>query len=153
MSSFPMNHYKAYTAATGTVAKTRQVVMLYDNILKLLRQTIVAVNENKIEDRFLLLKKSSETIIGLQSSIDFDNGGEIANILHNFYTGISMRMVGINFIKDNDEATRITNLLIDELKQMRDIWDNIDRNVTGAPQAESQPKSVSENFKGIVLSV
>ena len=154
MTPYQTSQYKAYSVATGTVAKTRQVVMLYDNIIKLLRQAEVAITEKNIEDRYARLKKASDTIVGLQSSIDFDKGGEIANILHNFYTGISMRMVAINFVKDHEEAKRNCMSLIEELKQMRDVWDTIDRNVTGMP--ENSPSATDSNplpSGGIVLSV
>jgi flagellar secretion chaperone FliS len=142
------NQYKAYSMATGTVAKTRQVVMLYDNIIKLIKQVKVAIDETRIEDRFTLLKKASDTIVGLQSSIDFDNGGDIAGILHNFYTNISMRIVGVNFIEDTVQAQTSCDSLIDELKQMRDVWDNIDKN-NNTPTSQA---NASSELSGITIS-
>jgi flagellar protein FliS len=134
------SQYQAYSLATRTVAKTRQVVMLYDGAIRFLRQAEVAIDEKKIEERFKLLQRASEIIVGMQSSIDFDNGGDVAQTLHRFYTGISMRITAVNFEKD---AKKACIDVIEELKQMRDIWDSIDLTLnkpedgSAAPAAEA----------------
>lgn len=137
--------YKAYSLATHTVAKTKQVVMLYDGTIRFLKQAMQALTENRIEDRFKLLKKASDVMTGLQSSIDFDNGGEVAQTLFKFYTRISMRILAVNFNKTT--AKEECAALIDELKQMRDVWDNIDRGLNTAPSLEIIPVITSGNSK------
>ncbi len=121
------SQYQAYSIASRTVAKTRQVVILYDNVLRFLRQAEVAIDENRIEDRFKLLQRANEIIVGLQSSIDFESGGEIAHTLHQFYTGITMRILSINM--QRTEGKQLCGDLINELKQMRDVWDSIDKSL------------------------
>lgn len=121
----PEAKYQAYSIATRTVAKSRQVVMLYDGAIRFLRQAQVAIDEKRVEDRFKLLQRSVDVLTGLQSSIDFDSGGEMAHTLHRFYTGINMRILAVNF--KTEEAKEICEDVIKELKQMRDIWDSIDR--------------------------
>lgn len=159
MSPYHNSQYRAYSVATGTVAKTRQVVILYDNAIKLLQQTLAAITEKNIENRFNLLKKTGEIITGLQSSIDFDQGGDIATILHQFYTGISMRIMAVNFIKDPAEAEQGCTTLIDELKQMRTVWDTIDRNLTSSAssppnnQRHQLDNTVSASQGNIAISV
>lgn len=119
------SQYQAYSLATRTVAKTRQVVMLYDGAIRFLQQAKSAIEAHNIEDRFNLLQRASEVVIGLQSSIDFDTGGEVAHTLHRFYTDISMRILAVNF-RDADGADLCSGIITD-LKQMRDIWDGIDK--------------------------
>lgn len=123
------SQYKAYSAATHTVAKTRQVVMLYDGAIRFIKQAMEAISENRIEERYKLLTKASEILVGLQNSIDFDNGGEIANVLHAFYVRISRRIIMVNFTKDAATALSQCEEIIAELKQMRDTWDQIDHTV------------------------
>jgi flagellar secretion chaperone FliS len=125
MATHKPSQYQAYSLATRTVAKTRQVVMLYDGAIRFLRQAEAAIAAKRIEERFKLLQRASEVIVGLQSSIDFDSGGEVAVTLHRFYSGISMRILSVNF-KDAAGAALCAEI-ITELKQMRDIWDSIDR--------------------------
>ncbi len=150
------NSYKAYIKATSTVAKTRQVVMLYDGAIRFLKQGAIAIREKRIEARFHLLNKSSEIIVGLQSSIDFENGDKIAHTLHGFYTQINRRILAINFIKDMQESEKQCNEVIADLKQMRDVWDSIDQNLStkaGSNASENAaPVSASGSDSGIVIS-
>jgi len=139
----PYKKYEAYSVATRTVAKTRQVVMLYDGAIRFLKQASIALNGNRIEERFNLLSKSAEIIIGLQSSIDFDNGGEIANTLHGFYTTITRRILAINFIKNMHEGEKQCNEIIGDLKQMRDVWESIDHSLNSNGDANTESGAIS----------
>jgi flagellar protein FliS len=141
------NQYKAYSVATRTVAKTRQIVMLYDGTIRFLKQAQTAAAEKRIEDRFNLLKRASDVIMGLQSSIDFDNGGDIAMTLHHFYTDISTRILSVNF--SPKEAVELCEDIIGELKKMRDIWDHID---SGAATPEVLSASVITSGAGAASS-
>lgn len=141
------SQYQAYSLATRTVAKTRQVVMLYDGTIRFLRQAQTAIDENRVEERFKLLKRASEIMVGLQSSIDFDTGGEIARTLHSFYTGISMRILAVNF--KPAEGRVLCDELITELKQMRDIWDSIDRTLNKPAEEAALEQSQSASAKQV----
>lgn len=160
MAAPKASQYQAYSIATRTVAKTRQVVMLYDGAIRFLRQAEAAIEANQIEERFKLLQRTSEIITGLQSSIDFDTGGDVAQTLHRFYTGISMRILDINFKGDQSKA--ICGEIIAELKQMRDIWDSIDHTLnqpaadktseTAATATHPAPSSASATESSISFS-
>src|SRR5579884_4212560 len=93
------NQYQVYSLATRTVAKTRQVVMLYEGAIRFLRQAKDAIEEKRIEDRFRLLLRASEIVMGLCNSIDFEKGGEVAHTLLQFYTEMDKRILSINFAK------------------------------------------------------
>lgn len=114
--------YNAYNLATQTVPKTRQVVMLYDGAIRFMKQARQAVEENRIEDRFNLLMKVSEVLIGLQGCLDFENGGEIAPILYDYYSSLDARILYVQ--RTND--LKILDSVIAELKQMRGAWGNVD---------------------------
>ncbi len=132
------NQYKAYSLATRTVAKSRQVVMLYDGAIRFLKQASVAIEERRIEDRFRLLVRASDILTGLQSCIDFDSGGEVAPVLHRFYTHISSRVLSANF-KAPEEGLALCGQLIEELKQMRDAWEGIDHALSESASAPLSP--------------
>lgn len=117
------NPYKAYNQASHTVAKTRQVVMLYDGVIRNLQQAGEAMKQNQIEERYKKLVRASEIIIGLQSSLDFENGESAARILYDFYSSIDSRMLTLH--RTNDVT--LCNTLIEELKEVREMWDKIDR--------------------------
>lgn len=128
--------YQAYVSATQTVAKTKQIVMLYDAVIRYLQQVKEAIGEKRIEDRYNTLVKASEIIFGLQSCLDFENGKDIARILYNFYSSIDNRMFSIhrtNSVETCDE-------IIAELKQMRDVWQEIDQ-APGSEEGSEAPKT------------
>lgn len=116
--------YQAYNAAKQTAPKTKQIVLIYDGIIRLLQQAKKAIQEKRIEDRFKLLTKAADIIIGLQCCLDFEKGGNIARTLYQFYADVHMQIFSIH--RNNSLADCDT--VIAELKQMRDAWDEIDRN-------------------------
>jgi flagellar protein FliS len=118
------------------VAKTRQVVMLYDGAIRFLSQAKDAMEKNEIERRYTTLLRATDIIVGLQACLDFDAGGNAANVLFEFYNAMEMRIMQLH--RTNDVAACAT--IIAELKEMREVWNGIDQQVqpaTPAPQANS----------------
>lgn len=114
---------KAYTRATHTVAKTRQVVMLYDGAIRFMKQAAEAIEQGLIEERYLKLTRVSEIVMGLQNSLDFEAGGPTAQVLFDFYSSLDARI--LNLHRQPNAATCLA--LVKEMKEMRDVWDSIDR--------------------------
>ncbi|MFO0388221.1 MAG: flagellar export chaperone FliS [Alphaproteobacteria bacterium] len=152
-------HYQAYVQATHTVAKTKQIVMLYDGVIRFIQQAKEAIRERRIEDRYRLLLKASEVIYGLQGALDFESGGHIAKVLYNYYSNMDMKIFTIHRTNSMEEC----DVVIAELKQMRDVWAEIDEQMAGdsaapqsAPAAEVVASSPSGNTgeppQGITLS-
>ena len=133
--------YQAYLSATKTVAKTRQIVMLYDGAIRFLQQAKEAIREKRIEDRYHLVTKASDIISGLQGCLDFENGGQVARVLYGFYSAVDARLFALhrnNSIETCDE-------IIADLKQMRDVWQEIDEgNASGASsEGASEPNTAA----------
>jgi len=111
----------AYGVARETLDKTRQVVMLYDGMIKFTMQARHAIEENQIAERFNALDRAYKILIGLQSSLDFDKGERIAAMLFGFYLNMSIRLMALNqsrSVKDCDE-------IIQDMKTMRDAWEKV----------------------------
>lgn len=148
------NQYEAYRSATYTVAKTKQIVMLYDGVIRFMHQAKQAIEENRIEDRYNLLVRASEVVNGLQGALDFENGGQIAPILYNYYASIDSRMFSIH----RTNSLEMCDDIIDDLKQMRDVWKGIDENSGNDDQPPSGPSSSTGSDKpasppsGVTLS-
>lgn len=117
------NPYKAYSRANHTVPKTKQVVMLYDGVIRNLQQAVEAMKNNDIAERYNKLTRAGEIIIGLQACLDFDQGEETAQILYDFYSSVDSRI--INLHRTND--VNVCLHLVAEIKKMRAMWDKIDR--------------------------
>lgn len=115
--------YKAYSRANHTVNKTRQVVMLYDGAVRFMQQALDAIEKRDYETRYHKLTRVSDIIVGLQSCLDFDVGGQAAKTLYDFYSAMDLKIYALH--RSNDVAA--CRAMIAELKEMRDVWDRIDR--------------------------
>jgi flagellar protein FliS len=122
--------YKAYHRAASTVAKTQQIVMLYDGALRFLAQAKEAMEQGDIETRYKRLVRVNDIMMGLQASLDFDAGGSIANVLYDFYSDVDLRI--FNLQQSND--VQACEGLIHELREMREIWAAIDQKDLGKNQ-------------------
>ncbi len=136
-----MNHpYAAYQNAYQTVSKTRQIVMLYEGTIRFMQQAREAMEEKRIEDRYNLLIKASDVIIGLQSCLDFDADEKVARTLFDFYGDLDIRIMQLQRSNDLNECDAI----IGELKAMRDVWKQIDDTAeTAAPTAAATQQESS----------
>lgn len=114
--------YQAYAAAMQTMAGTRQVVMLYEGIIRYLQQAREAMAQRRIEERYNNLTRASEIVFGLQSCLDFERGGDVAKVLYNFYTSLDARIFSLH--RSGDAA--VCEQLIADVKRMRDVWAEID---------------------------
>lgn len=151
--SAPKQQYQAYAAATQTVARTKQIVMLYDGVIRLMQQSKEAIKENRIEDRYKALTRASDIIMGLQGCLDFEVGGSVGQILYNFYSSIDGRISSIH----RSSSLETCDAVIFDVKQMRDVWDEIDQKSTNngladmAQQATEAPKPAAPEA-GVTLS-
>ena len=137
--------YNAYSAASQTVPKTKQIIMLYDGAIRFMKQARHAIEERRIEDRFHLLNRASEIVVSLQACLDFDNGGEIAHILFDYYSSIDARILNIH--RSND--LKLCDSVIDNLKEMRDAWQNIDTAMSEeAEEAQLAEQEQSQDSQG-----
>jgi flagellar secretion chaperone FliS len=125
--------YKAYNKASHTVSKTRQVVMLYDGAIRFLQQAGEAIEKKDFETRYNKLTRAADIIVGLQSCLDFDAGGPSAKGLYDFYAAVDMKIFALH--RTNDITA--CKALIAEIKEMRDVWDAIDRG--GETTGKSEP--------------
>lgn len=128
--------YQAYSKASHTVPKTKQIVMLYDGIIRNLQQAREAMEKNDIEQRYNKLVKASEIIIGLQSCLDYDQGKDAAQVLYDFYSSLDSRIIGLHRTNNVDTCQQ----MIDEVKEIRTMWHNIDQG-----QVEENQSTVQGN--------
>ena len=131
--------YKAYNRATHTVNKTRQVVMLYDGMIRFLQHAHEAIEKKDYETRYNKLTRVSDILIGLQSCLDFEAGASAAQVLFDFYSAMDKRIFALH--RSNDAQACLA--IINELKEMRDVWSRIDcASETSEPQAANPAGSV-----------
>jgi len=121
------NPYQAYSSANYTVPKTRQVVMLYDEIIRQLNHAREAMANQQVELRFNKLVRASEILAGLQMSLDFDQGRQTASMLFDMYAYLESQVAKLHRTGDIVAC----DALIQEIKQWRELWHRIDVGAVG----------------------
>lgn len=116
--SYASNATSAYTTAAQMVTSLQAVVMLYDGVIQAVRQAKLAIEAGRIEDRFNATQKASKIVLGLQSALDFERGGDVAPMLDEFYTRVFARLQQINF----SNSTHTCDDLVAALTDVRDSW-------------------------------
>lgn len=141
----------AYATAHQTLPKSQQIVMLYDGMIRFVTQAKQAIEERDIETRYQLLAKTSDIIMGLQGSLDFDQGEEVAQILYDYYSRLDAKIFQVQ--RQNDAAC--CDMVIDDLKQMREVWSGLagagtvgDADDTAVQQAAPVPSPASDESSG-----
>jgi flagellar protein FliS len=118
------NAVSKYQMANEQSSKTKQVVMLYEGILRFLNNAKLAIRDNNIQDRFNNLEKAVEIINGLQLCLDLENGGEVAAELNKFYNTMITK---INFINIKHEGEEAVELIVQQFKPLKEAWEEVDK--------------------------
>jgi len=120
------------SAAVGA-SPLGQVVALYDTILRDFHRCIAAIHANEIENR-VNSSNHALTVIGeLQGVLDFQQGGEVARNLNNFYT-VTRPMITNASIASSTEKFQE---LIGMYSRMRAAWAQVARKVPATQPNES----------------
>jgi len=139
------NEYTAYKNNTGMVRKTRQIVMLYEGVIKFVQHAKEAIENDDIELRYNSITKACDIINGLQLSLDFDNGEEIAKLLYDYYAGLDSRLSSVHFSND----IKICEACIDQLKIMRDAWEEIDQGQDDQDDTDEKKHNILPDLQDI----
>ena len=127
--------------------------MLYEGAIRFLQQAKSAIEQGNINERYNRLLQASEVVMGLQSCLDFEAGGDAARVLYDFYSAVDMRIMGLHRSSDGEACERV----IQDLKDMRDVWEHIDRSEIQTVQSmmppAAQPDSQSVAVGAVTVSV
>ena len=132
------NALSAYQAASKMTTSLGAVVLLYDGMIKEVGKAKAAIEEGRIEDRFNATQKACKILLGLQSHLDFDKGGEISLMLDQFYHTIFRDLQQINMKNSAADCDQV----IAALNEVRTSWAQLADNErrTGTPDGKPDPK-------------
>ena len=132
------NALQSYGQAAQMVPAGTQIVMLYDGILKCLADARSAIEENRIADRFNAIKKASDIVNGLNSSLDFENGGDVASMLDRFYNYVFFRLQRACI----ESSVEIVDELNANVTEMRNAWAAVSAQSEAARPTLPRPQDV-----------
>ena len=90
-----------------TANPAQRVVMLYDGAIKFYLKAKQAIEQNDIEARFNANKRATDIIAHLLSTLNLEQGGEVAERLYSIYMFIMKRQMDIDLKNDAAAADEI----------------------------------------------
>ena len=113
------NVYKSNEVMTAP--KKKLVIMLYDGAIKNLKLAKLAMADKDIEKTNNAIIKAQNILAEFMSTLNFDEGGEIAKSLMSLYQYMYDRTIRANIDKDPEIADEVIGLL----EELRDTWSQI----------------------------
>ncbi|MEB3702388.1 Flagellar export chaperone FliS [Candidatus Bealeia paramacronuclearis] len=110
------------------------VIDIYDEAVNALEEALQAINDNRIQDRFMATEKARKYLIGLSSSLNKNNEETqtLSKTLENYYVVINDLLTRINVYNKPETCLAA----IQSLKEMAECW----REVKSTAQEEVSPQ-------------
>jgi flagellar protein FliS len=107
-----MNGFHAYQeTAVTTQNRGRLIVMLYDGAIKFLRQAIGDLSRNDFEAKGRHIAKAQDIIFELNTVLDIDKGGQVAQNLRSLYNFMQRHLSQANIRKDPQMIQEVIGML------------------------------------------
>jgi flagellar protein FliS len=120
-----MQQYDDYRKATiDTSGKVRIVSILFDGAINFIKLGRVKMGERNIAGKGLYIGKATAIVSELSSSLNMEEGGEIARNLRRLYDFVLDRLITANMKNDVvalDDAEKV-------LQVLREGWKGMERN-------------------------
>ncbi|MDX1949615.1 MAG: flagellar protein FliS [Rickettsiales bacterium] len=113
--TYAINNYKN---AFQTLDKFSNLFSLYEGAIVSLMQAKDAIINKDVQTRYNKIEKAYLIVSGLRDCLDIENGGEVAETLKDWYTGVCYRILSIN----SSEDLSMCDMCIRHLKEMKDSW-------------------------------
>ncbi len=106
----------------SSTAPEKTVLMLYDGAIRFLKGAVSELTENNnIIEKTNLVEKTIKIIDYLQSCLDMEKGGEIADNLSKLYDYMSITLTKANLKNDPEKMKEV----IDLMTTIREGWNGI----------------------------
>lgn len=104
-----------------TASPVERVVMLYDKAILLLKDALEAINEGDIVRKANNIAKADKIIRVLNTSLDMEQGGEVAKSLRQFYDHVLDMLVLANGRNDGE----LLSTAVEMLETVKSAWEEI----------------------------
>ena len=130
MTSDPLRAYRQ--TRVKTASQGQLIVMLYDEGLKQLRmaESELGGSQPKLDSVHNAIVKAQDIITELMVSLDFDQGGDIAQNLFHLYMYFNQKLVDANLSKDVAGIAEVHKLM----SELREAWASIENEGAGHPR-------------------
>lgn len=102
--------------AVTTQSKEKLLVMLYDGAIKFLKTALIDIQKQNYESKNRNIQKANGIILELNTVLDVQSGGDVAQNLRNLYNFMYSHLIKAN-IKNDTNMIRDVIKLLEELNQ------------------------------------
>ncbi|NPA52519.1 MAG: flagellar export chaperone FliS [Aquificae bacterium] len=119
-----VNPYDTYVkTSVETASPIKQIVLLYEKVITLMKVADESIQTGDLKGKIESIYEIERVINALDSFLDFEKGGEIAQNLHMLYTFILDQMVIVNARND----VTLLRELIEIMELLREGWEEIEK--------------------------
>lgn len=122
------NAYK--DSNTASMSGYEIVAELYQGIIRNVRAAQAAHKAGKLDEMCNQIEKTNRILVALQAHIDREQGGEAAEFLDAFYTGVFGKL---STVQQQDDPQAAFDELLGHIQPVYEIWC---RHASGAASAE-----------------
>ncbi|HLP57663.1 MAG TPA: flagellar export chaperone FliS [Candidatus Deferrimicrobium sp.] len=127
------------------------ILFIYQEMLKVLNQTIYYFEKNEIENRVTAINKGIEVVHALLSILNYEAGGEIALRLRSLYLYSIKKLTAANYDRDPKMISEVMNIFRNLHAGWAEKIDN-DRKKNLIPSADAVVNNFN-NDQGIGLEI
>lgn len=104
-----------------TASGKKLVIMLYEGAVKFLKRSLMAMDKKDIEGTGKNLVKAQAILVELMSTLDFQEGGSVAESLHALYDYMYRQLIQANVSKSTENISEV----IGYLQELQETWEKI----------------------------
>jgi flagellar secretion chaperone FliS len=116
------------------------VILLYEQLVQDLRRAISAIEAGDVEAKTFELTHAIEVVGQLQSRLDMQNGGDVAQNLDRFYSVLQAGILDAQF----QTSKPLLAELIDTVLSIREAWLSVERSTISGQAAERSAVTTAE---------
>lgn len=120
MSKRGIGEYGAVKVETDVAGSDRVglISMMFDALIDTLVMAEAQIKRNDITAKWESISRASRIVLGLQSALDHEKGGELAANLDELYGYVTRRLIHANATNDPAIITEIKGMM----GEIRDAW-------------------------------
>ena len=118
-----LESYGAGNAATQAAVanKVELIQMLFDGLIESLMTAHGHIERNNIVEKSKALGRAGRIVLGLQSALDFEKGGDLAANLNELYSYITRRLLHVNVHNDLNALREVHGLMTEVRQAWREV--------------------------------
>jgi flagellar protein FliS len=139
----PAKAYATTNLESGAIAANphKLIAMLYEGALIAILKAEHHMKLNQVAEKGAAITKATDIILmGLDASLNMEEGGEIGQNLHALYAYVCQQLILANLHNDHKKIREIYSLMLD----LKNTWDSITPKAAGSNAMPNMPNLTAQ---------